>query len=56
VITYIEIYVGFGRGMGPIIGSIVYGKLGFEKCMYLFAGFNLLSTLIVAFAYPQILN
>ena len=53
---YLEIYVGIGRGMGPIIGSVVYKSLEFEKCMYLFGAFNLVSTLIVIFVYPNVLN
>ena len=53
---YLEIYVGIGRGMGPIIGSVVYESLRFEYCMYLFGAFNLCSTLIVIFVYPSVLN
>jgi len=56
VIMYLEIYVGIGRGLGPIIGSVVYKAFEFEKCMYLFGAFNLVSTLIVIFVYPSVLN
>ena len=53
---YLEIYVGIGRGMGPIIGSVVYKSLEFEKCMYLFGAFNLVSTLTVNLDNPVTLS
>lgn len=55
-IGYIEICVGLGLGMGPVIGSAVYKILGYEGTMYLFAGFNLAGTLACVCLIPNALN
>ena len=55
-IGYIEICVGLGLGMGPVIGSAVYKALDYEGTMYMFAGFNLLGTLLCVCLIPNALN
>jgi predicted MFS family arabinose efflux permease len=55
-IGYIEICVGLGLGMGPVIGSAVYSALEYEGTMYLFAGFNLMGTLACVCMIPSELN
>ena len=55
-IGYIEICVGLGLGLGPSIGSFVYGYLGYAGTMYLFAGLNGFATVLCVFLIPNALN
>jgi len=55
-IGYIEICVGVGLGLGPVIGSAVYGALQYEKTMYLFGLINLLGTILSICFLPGELN
>ena len=51
-IAYVEIVVGLGLGIGPIIGSALFNLLGYIGIMYLFAGFNLLVAFLVCILLP----
>ena len=42
-ITYIEIVVGLGLGLGPLIGSAVYPYIKYEGTMYFFGCLNLIT-------------
>ena len=55
-IGYIEICVGLGLGLGPVIGSFFFGFLAFEGTMYLFGVFNLLATGMCICMIPNALN
>lgn len=55
-ITYIEITVGLGLGLGPMIGSAVYNSLEYEYTMYMFGVLNALAMFTCAFAIPSELN
>ena len=46
IIRFIEIYAGLGVGLGPFIGSFVYGYVGYEYTMYVFGLFNLVILII----------
>lgn len=55
-ISYIEIVVGVGLGLGPVIGSLVYSSLNFSGTMYLFGGLNFFGLLCCVFLIPNELN
>lgn len=55
-IGYIEICVGVGLGMGPVIGSAVYGFLNYDGTMYFFALCDLIATFLCIFLIPGSLN
>lgn len=55
-LTYIEIVVGLGIGLGPTIGSFVYKYLDYSGTMYFFAGLNLLGVLMCYVFLPSELN
>ena len=50
------ILIFMGKGIGPLIGSIIYPIIGFLKTMYLF-GFFLFLGIIMGFLFiPSYLN
>ncbi len=51
-IVYIEIVVNMGLGIGPSIGSAVYGNLHFAGTMYLFAFFDFIGMIICIVFIP----
>ena len=55
-IGYIEIAVGCGLGLGPTLGSVVYGYLLYEKTMYFFGALNTLGLIFCIFGIPSELN
>ena len=55
-ITYIEICIGFGLGLGPVIGAFFYQMLQYEYTMYVFALINCSATIVCAFMLPNKLN
>jgi MFS family permease len=55
-IGYIEIACGIGLGLGPSIGSILYGWLYYERTMYFFAGLNVAAFFICMKYIPTELN
>jgi MFS family permease len=55
-IGYIEIVVGVGLGMGPVIGGLVYGSLKFDGTMYFFGLINTFGLLCCIYLMPNELN
>jgi hypothetical protein len=55
-IGYIEIVVGVGLGMGPVIGGLVYGSLRFDGTMYFFGLINTVGLLSCIYLMPSELN
>lgn len=55
-IGYIEIAAGIGLGLGPSIGSIVFGLTDFQWTMYFFAGLNVFALIICYLFIPNELN
>lgn len=55
-IGYIEICVGIGLGLGPVISAGVYSSLQYEGTLYLFGGLNALGTIIAICFLPGELN
>jgi len=55
-IGYIEIAVGCGLGLGPTLGSFVYGYLAYEKTMYFFGALNTMGLLFCILGVPNELN
>lgn len=55
-ITYIEIVVGLGLGLGPLIGSAVYPYIKYEGTMYFFGCLNLITMILSAIFIPSSLN
>jgi hypothetical protein len=45
-----------GLGIGPSIGSAVYGTLHFAGTMYLFAFFDFIGMIICIFCIPNQIN
>jgi len=56
VVRYAEMLVGFGLGIGPIIGSAVYEYLSYEGTMYLFAFFDIVALIICFIFIPSFFN
>ena len=55
-ITYIEIVVGIGLGLGPAIGSFVYDSLQYSGSMYMFGIINSIGMFICSSCIPSELN
>ena len=55
-IGYIEICVGVGLGMGPVVGSLFYSFLDYEGTMYLFGLCDAIATFLCICLIPSILN
>ena len=45
-IGYIEIVVGLGLGIGPMVGALVYPYLRYRGTMYFFGFLNLLALVL----------
>ena len=56
VVQQIEIYVGIGLGLGPTIGSILYGYLDYEGTMYVYGVFNIIALAACILFIPASLN
>lgn len=55
-IGYIEIACGVGLGLGPSIGSIVYGLYNYQITMHFFAFLNAIAFLLCLLYIPSELN
>lgn len=55
-ISYIEITVGMGLGLGPAIGSIFDKQVGYAWTMYIFGFLNLAAMIVCFFFIPNELN
>ena len=42
--------------MGPVLGSLIYGAVGFEATFFIFAGFMFLCGFLVLVFLPRRLN
>ena len=54
IIRYIEIFVGVGLGIGPSIGSCVYGSFGYSGTMYMFGVLNFLTLGFCSYVFPWV--
>ena len=52
-IAYIEIVVGLGLGIGPTLGSAVYGTLQYANTMYFFGVINLIGMFACILMLPK---
>lgn len=55
-ISYIEITVGLGLGLGPALGSVICTQVGYKWTMYIFGFLNLIGMIICQFYIPKELN
>lgn len=55
-IGYMEITVGLGLGLGPIIGSFLFRFLKYEGTMYMFGGLCLFATVLCSYLIPDAIN
>lgn len=55
-ISYIELIVGLGLGLGPTIGSILFTALGYEWTMYTFGFINTAALFVVYILLPKQMN
>jgi|TARA_B110000305_G_C19177932_1_gene510566 hypothetical protein len=58
-IGYIEIAVGCGLGLGPTLGSVVYGMFSdnkYELTMYFFGALNTIGLIFCIVGIPSELN
>ena len=55
-IGYIEIAVGFGNGLGPGLGGLIYPYLGYEYTMYVFGALCFLGIILGVLLIPSELN
>jgi MFS family permease len=53
---YCEASVGVGLMIGPVLGSLVYGFVGYEKTFYVFGAVIGLGLLTVSILLPRRLN
>lgn len=55
-ISYIELIVGLGLGLGPTIGSLLFTALGYEWTMYTFGFINTAALVVVYILLPKQMN
>lgn len=55
-IGYIEIVVGLGLGLGPMVGAMVYPYLRYDGTMYFFGVLNLFAMVFCYVMIPSELN
>lgn len=55
-IGYIEICVGLGLGLGPLVSAVILGLLKYELTLYVFGVINIIGTLLCLFFLPGELN
>lgn len=55
-IAYIEIAVGLGLGIGPLVGAFLYGKIEYEYTMYFFGALNFITMIFTWYNIPNSLN
>lgn len=55
-IAYVEIAVGLGLGIGPLVGGFLYGLVDYEYTMYCFAGLNFVTMVFIYKYIPNSLN
>jgi hypothetical protein len=48
--------VGVGLMLGPVLGSLIYGFMGYEDTFYVFTGFISLGAIVVIFLLPTSIN
>ena len=53
VIGLLEAMAGLGLIVGPIIGSVLYSFLGFEKTFFVYGGIELVLAVIIRFNVPD---
>lgn len=56
IISVMEMSFGLGTLIGPPIGSMIYGKLGFQMNFYIWAVFVLFVTFLTSNTLPDNLN
>lgn len=56
MIRYIEICVGLGLGLGPFLGSLVYGSLKYQGTIYVFGVLNFIALILAFVLIPNELN
>lgn len=55
-ISMIEIFVGLGLGMGPLLGTVIYQAFDYRNTMHVFALISLVGTILCAILLPHELN
>lgn len=55
-VTYAEVALMLGEGIGPFLGAFVLPYLGYANTMYLFGIINTLGLIICIFVAPSALN
>ena len=55
-VGYIEIAIGFGIGIGPMLGSLFYEQLGFKGTMYMFGFINVGALAVCVVLLPSSLD
>ena len=55
-IKYIEIAVGLGLGIGPLVGDLLFEKTDFAITMYCFGALNLFTLIMCILMIPNELN
>jgi MFS family permease len=55
-VGYCQSACGIGLMIGPVLGSMIYGQLGYENTFFTFAGILLASCALVFFILPKRLN
>lgn len=55
-IGYIEIVVGLGLGLGPMVGAMVYPYFDYAGTMYFFGFLNILAMVLCYKLMPEELN
>ena len=55
-ISMIEIFVGLGLGMGPLLGTVIYQAFDYKNTMNMFALISLVGTILCGILLPHELN
>ena len=55
-VGYCQSACGIGLMVGPVLGSMIYGSLGYENTFFVFSGMLFVSCIFVFFILPARLN
>lgn len=55
-IGYAQSAVGIGFMAGPVLGSVIFSNLGYQKTFYVFGGILFACLLLIALVLPKRLN
>ena len=56
IVGLLEVMVGFGCAIGPVIGSGLFAFVGYEKTFYCFGSANIILSALLYLLFPKNAN